>query len=57
MVYGEGFVIDDEEFHEGNVCVVVPARNYRGGLLQQCEYTASKGVGSQVGNAGNLLKK
>ena len=28
--YGEGSVIDDEEFHEGNVCVVVPARNYRG---------------------------
>jgi len=28
-----------------------------GRLLQQCEYTASKGVGSQVGNAGNLLKK
>lgn len=28
-----GYAVDDEEFHEGNVCVAAPVRNYRGTVV------------------------
>jgi len=32
-VLAKGFAVDHEEFHEGNVCVAAPIRNYRGTVV------------------------
>jgi DNA-binding IclR family transcriptional regulator len=33
IVSEKGFAVDHEEFHEGNVCVAAPIRNYRGTVV------------------------
>ncbi|MEM3566858.1 MAG: IclR family transcriptional regulator C-terminal domain-containing protein, partial [Candidatus Bathyarchaeia archaeon] len=33
QVRKQGYAIDWEEFHEGNICVAAPVRNYRGKVV------------------------
>jgi len=38
----QGYAVDWEEFHEGNICVAAPVRNYRGRVVAAVSVSFSK---------------
>lgn len=42
QVRKEGYALDQEEFHEGNVCVAAPVRNYRGTVVAAISVSIAK---------------
>jgi len=41
-VRNQGYAVDNEEFHEGNVCVAAPIRNYRGTVVAAISISFAK---------------
>ena len=66
QVRNQGHAVDNEEFHDGNVCVAAPVRNYRGTVVAaisisfaktRLEYEALEGLTTEVVNGANAISQ
>jgi len=55
-VRDQGFAIDNEEFHEGNICIAAPIRDYQGKAIAAMSISISKGRFSDK-HSGDLYIK